>query len=254
MAKKSSASSPKSPSRSSSSGRSGKGGRPTSRLAAIAGTVVGLLVIAAFVLQQLGVIDLEVADTAGETPSSPGGTSSSDVEQARQQLEELTIEEENDPPGYDRALFPHWDRGVEGNCTTRQVVLLRDGEDVETDDNCQPVSGSWYSAFDGETFTDAQDIDIDHMVALKEGWRSGAHAWSTEERQRFANDLDSSQLWAVSASSNRAKGDADPANWLPPLESAHCDYVVSWIEVKHVWNLSADPEEEAALREVLNGC
>lgn len=143
---------------------------------------------------------------------------------------------------------------MEGNCTTRQVVLLRDGEDVETDDNCQPVSGSWYSAFDGETFTDAQDIDIDHMVALKEGWRSGAHAWSTEERQRFANDLDSSQLWAVSASSNRSKGDADPANWLPPLESAHCDYVVSWIEVKHVWNLSADPEEEAALREVLDGC
>ncbi|GAA1108599.1 HNH endonuclease family protein [Nocardiopsis metallicus] len=254
MAKKSSA---KPPSRTGSTGRGGKsskGGKPASRLTAIAGTVIGLLVIAAFALQQLGVIDLEVTDSGTGQQGSPAGTSSSDVEQARQQLEELTIEEEYDPPGYDRALFPHWDRGVEDNCTTRQVVLLRDGEDVETDENCQPVSGSWYSPFDSETFTDAQDIDIDHMVALKEGWRSGAHAWSTEERQRFANDLDSSQLWAVSASSNRSKGDADPANWLPPTESFHCDYVVSWIEVKHVWNLSADPEEEAALREVLDGC
>ena len=72
--------------------------------------------------------------------------------------------------------------------------------------------------------------------------------------KEFANDLESSQLWAVSASSNRSKGDADPANWLPPLESSHCDYVVSWIEVKHVWDLSVDPAEETALREVLESC
>ncbi|GHC92247.1 hypothetical protein GCM10007079_40640 [Nocardiopsis terrae] len=228
-------------------------GKPVSKLTAIAGTVVGALVIAAFALQQLGVIDLETDDSA-TAPQGSSGTASSDVGQAREQMEELRIEAEEDPPGYDRALFPHWDSGVEDNCTTRQVVLLRDGENVETDDDCQPVSGSWYSEFDGETFTEAQDLDIDHMVALKEGWRSGAHAWSTEQRQKFANDLDSSQLWAVSASSNRSKGDSDPADWLPPLESAHCDYVVSWIEVKHVWDLTVDPDEEAALREVLEGC
>lgn len=32
------------------------------------------------------------------------------------------------------------------------------------------------------------------MVALEEGRRSGAHAWTIEERRRFANDLDSTQL------------------------------------------------------------
>ncbi|MEU3019328.1 MULTISPECIES: HNH endonuclease family protein [unclassified Nocardiopsis] len=235
-----------------------KGGKkPASRLTAVVSTVIGVVVLAAFVLQQLGVIDLEFGDPADPQGSPGGGSSSagsSDVDQARERLEEIRIEEEDDPPGYDRALFPHWDSGVQDNCSTRQVVLLRDGEDVQTNDNCQPVSGSWYSPYDGETFTEAQDIDIDHMVALKEGWRSGAHSWSTEERQKFANDLDSSQLWAVSASTNRAKGDADPANWLPPLESSHCDYVVSWIEVKHKWDLTADPDEEAALREVLAGC
>ena len=245
MAKKSSAKSPTS---------GGKSGKPTSKLTALIGTVVGVLVIAAFVLQQMGVIDLDTGGPSTEPQGSPGGASSSDIEQARQQMEELRVEDEEDPPGYDRALFPHWDSGVEDNCTTRQVVLLRDGEDVQTNDNCQPVSGSWYSPYDGETYTDAQDIDIDHMVALKEGWRSGAHAWSTEDRQKFANDLDSSQLWAVSASTNRSKGDADPGDWLPPLESSHCDYVVSWIEVKHVWDLTVDPAEETALREVLAGC
>ena len=242
--------------KSSRSGSRRGGGKPKSKLAALVSSVVGVIVIAVVALQQFGVIDLDLGGggTTSESQGSPGGASSSDVDQARERLEELRIEEEHDPPGYDRALFPHWDDNVEDNCSARQVVLLRDGENVETDDNCQPVSGSWYSAFDGETFDEAQDIDIDHMVALKEGWRSGAHEWSTEQRREFANDLDSSQLWAVSASSNRSKGDADPANWLPPLESAHCDYVVSWIEVKHVWDLTVDPDEEAALREVLEGC
>ena len=233
---------------------SAKRGKSTSGPVAIIGTVIGALVIAAVVLQQLGVLDLETGTPGAEPQGSPGAASSDDVEQAGQQLAELRVEDEEDPPGYDRALFPHWDSGVEDNCTTRQVVLLRDGEDVETDDNCQPVSGSWYSPYDGETLADAQDIDIDHMVALKEAWRSGAHEWSTERRQQFANDLDSTQLWAVSATSNRAKGDSDPADWLPPQESAHCDYVVSWIEVKHEWDLSVDQDEEAALHEVLEGC
>ncbi|MBR8744584.1 HNH endonuclease family protein [Nocardiopsis sp. MG754419] len=237
-------------------GRSGsaRGRRPKSRSAAVVSTIIGVVVIAVVVLQQLGVIDLDGDAAATGTQDSPEGSSASDVDQARERLEELRVEDEDDPPGYDRALFPHWDGNVEDNCTTRQVVLLRDGEGVETNDDCQPVEGSWYSPYDGETFDDAQDIDIDHMVALKEGWRSGAHAWSTEQRQRFANDLESTQLWAVSASTNRSKGDADPADWLPPLESSHCDYVVSWIEVKHVWDLSVDPDEDAALREVLEGC
>ncbi|WP_150243785.1 HNH endonuclease family protein [Nocardiopsis quinghaiensis] len=229
--------------------------KASSKIGGLMSAVVGVLAVAAFALYQLGVIDLDL-EPEGTAESQTGGTVSSDlsVEQARRQLEELRVEAENDPEGYDRALFPHWDSGVQDGCTTRQVVLLRDGEDVETDEDCQPVSGSWYSPYDGETLTDSQDLDIDHMVALKEGWRSGAHAWTTEKRGRFANDLDSSQLWAVSASPNRSKGDDDPAQWLPPLESSHCDYVVSWIEVKHVWDLTVDPAEETALREVLSGC
>ncbi|WP_017599936.1 HNH endonuclease family protein [Nocardiopsis lucentensis] len=227
-----------------------------------------LVVVAALALYQMGVIDLGPQESdqsgtggtaangaptegAGETPAN----GSPDADGALQLLEELSIVEENDPPGYDRSLFPHWESGVRDNCTARQVVLLRDGENVEVDDECQPVSGTWYSEYDGETLNEAGDIDIDHMVPLKEAWRSGASEWTTAERERFANDLDASpQLWAVSASSNRSKSDEDPGDWLPPLESFHCDYAVSWIEVKHTWELTVDPDEARALREVLAGC
>lgn len=231
---------------------SSRGRKPKSKLAALVSTLVGVVVVVVIVLQQLGVIDLETGGSAGEPQDAPGDVSASDVDQARERIEAIRVEEEDDPGGYDRSLFPHWSE-AEG-CSTREAVLKRDGEGVETDEECRSTSGSWYSAYDGETFDDAQDLDIDHMVALKEGWRSGAHEWSTEDRGRFANDLDTTQLWAVSASTNRSKGDADPSDWLPPLESSHCDYVVSWIEVKHEWDLSMDPDEETAVREVLEGC
>lgn len=236
-----------------SSSRSGRAGsrRPRSRTTAVLSTVVAVVAVAVVALQQSGVIDL--GNSPDETASG-GAPSDVSVDQAQEQLEQLRVEDEEDPPGYDRALFPHWDDGVEDDCTARQVVLKRDGEDVVTDEDCQPTSGNWDGRYDDEVLTDAQDVDIDHMVALKEGWRSGAHAWTTEERQAFANDLDSSQLWAVSASSNRSKGDSDPADWMPPSEEIHCDYVASWIEVKHTWELTVDPDEEQALREVLETC
>ncbi|WP_304451003.1 HNH endonuclease family protein [Nocardiopsis sp. YSL2] len=229
--------------------------KPSPRGTSLVATVVGVLAAAAFVLYQLGVIDLEGLDTsAGDAPSSDAAASASDTDQASAWLDEIRIEEEEDPPGYDRAMFPHWSTVGDG-CNTRETVLARDGRDVEADDECRAVSGSWDSVYDGESFTDAGDLDIDHMVPLKEGWRSGAHAWTTEEREQFANDLERSpQLWAASASSNRSKGDADPSDWMPPSEDFHCEYVAAWIEVKHEWDLTVDPDEEAALREVLSGC
>jgi hypothetical protein len=105
------------------------------------------------------------------------------------------------------------------------------------------------------TTTDASSFDIDHFVPLKEAWDSGAHAWDSGTRQRFANDLDyAGSLIAVSASSNRSKGASDPAEWLPPNRSYRCVYLVTWVEVKLRWNLSADPGEIAAIRSAGSGC
>ncbi|WP_435853827.1 GmrSD restriction endonuclease domain-containing protein [Streptomyces sparsogenes] len=53
----------------------------------------------------------------------------------------------------------------------------------------------------------AGQLDIDHVVPLKEARRSGAAAWTTEDRKAFANDLVHSQLIAVSARSNRSKAE-----------------------------------------------
>lgn len=68
------------------------------------------------------------------------------------------------------------------------------------------------------------------------------------------NSLIRPQLLAVSATSNRQKGDKDPAEWLPDRAAYHCQYARAWVQVKQYYGLSVDSLEKAALGEVLGGC
>ena len=73
-------------------------------------------------------------------------------------------------------------------------MLKRDGTGVKADAECKITSGTWFSAYDGKTVTDPQDLDIDHMVPLANAWRTGASDWTDEKREQFANDLTRPQL------------------------------------------------------------
>lgn len=194
-------------------------------------------------------LGLTLVATGSPASATPPGIPHAVTAQA--ELNELTVAPEGSMAGYSRDLFPHWISS--GGCTTRQTVLMRDGIDVITDSNCQPVSGRWYSPYDHVTLHSASEVDVDHVVALGEAWRSGASSWTTEQRRAFANDLDWPQLRAVSASSNRSKGDQDPAQW-QPREAYYCTYSKMWIRTKHVWDLTVDAAEKTALQSMLDTC
>ncbi|MEU7018930.1 DUF1524 domain-containing protein [Streptomyces sp. NPDC046385] len=171
----------------------------------------------------------------------------------RVELDGLTVEAPHSMTGYSRTKFPHW--ASQGSaCDTREVVLQRDGQDVVQDDQCRAVSGTWWSEYDGKVLTAASQVDIDHMVPLAAGWRAGADLWTTAQRKAFANDLQHSQLIAVSAASNRSKGDQPPDLWKPPLRSYWCTYSRAWIDVKHVYQLNVTATERNALHEMLDTC
>ncbi|GAB3598622.1 HNH endonuclease family protein [Angustibacter peucedani] len=172
---------------------------------------------------------------------------------ARTHLAALTVATEGTLDGYSRDLFPHWiSQG--GGCDTREVVLKRDGSGVAVDSACQPTAGRWYSVYDATWVETSSGIDIDHIVPLAEAWRSGAKSWTTAHRQELANDLTHSQLIAVSASSNRSKGDQDPAQWKPTNTSVWCVYAREWIDVKYVYDMSVDTAEKSALSSMLDAC
>ena len=191
---------------------------------------------------------LPAAHPAAAMP--PGVPSRSTVQT---ELDALTVADQGSMSGYSRTLFPHW-IPVDGTCNTRETVLRRDGESVVTDASCAAVSGSWYSPYDGATWTSPADIDIDHVVPLAEAWRSGASSWTTERRQSFANDLADPQLIAVTDNVNQAKGDQDPSTWQPPLSSFRCTYAKMWIAVKFTWGLTLQTAEKSALQGMVDTC
>ena len=168
----------------------------------------------------------------------------------------LLVVAEEMPAGYDRDLFRHWIDEDGDGCSARAEVLIAEAQERPSiGDRCTLVGGRWWSLYDERTFTNASEIDIDHVVALKEAWDSGAHAWSAARRQAFANELRVPwALIAVSASSNRSKSDRDPAQWLPPAVAARCPYLAAWMAVKVRFALTIDTAERNALRELVVGC
>lgn len=178
------------------------------------------------------------------TGAAPGGSTD---------LGALTIAPEAKMAGYSRDRFPHW--ASQGNsCDTREIVLQRQGTDVKSDKDCKATSGTWNSVYDGVVVKDAGDVDIDHTVPLAEAWRSGADKWTDDERKTFANDLGGLQLIAVTAKSNRSKGDQDPAKWKPPVEAYWCTYAQHWTAVKITYKLTVDQAEHDALAAMLKAC
>lgn len=194
-------------------------------------------------------------DTPQNTPAQPAGNTSAAA--FTSMLAELAVD--NSPArhtGYQRDYFMAWIDADSDGCNTRAEVLVMQSQSATSSrGRCTITSGAWYSPFDNQSFTLASDVDIDHLVPLKEAWISGAHAWDSTSRIQFGNDLGySASLIAVSSSSNSSKSDSDPSEWLPPHREYHCDYVASWVGVKWRWNLTVDDVEKMTLASVLNGC
>ncbi|MFC4857098.1 hypothetical protein [Actinophytocola glycyrrhizae] len=83
-----------------------------------------------------------------------------------------------------------------------------------------------------------------------DGRRQRPGDWPPAQRTAFANDVDG--LVAVTAASNGAKSDEDPAAWLPSQDP--CGYVTHWVRIKKKYNLSVDRAEHDAIASVLTKC
>jgi hypothetical protein len=197
-----------------------------------------------------GASSFEPSSAPTSLPSAPAGSLT-----LAQLLARLATAPEQ-RTGYDRSLFVHWIDADGDGCDTRREVLIDESlSKVTIGTSCSISGGSWLSLYDGLFFTDPSLLDIDHMVPLAEAWDSGAFGWNADRRKRFANDLDVSwSLIAVSASSNRSKGDQDPAEWLPPAASEFCSYLGDWLAVKVRWSLSVDSGERAAISTDITSC
>ncbi len=83
---------------------------------------------------------------------------------------------------------------------------------------CAVVAGDWFSTDDGLTWS-----DVDEPRTLR----------------------------VVTGDVNGAKGSNDPVNWLPPDESAVCQYLADWVSITARWGLAMDESEHGRVRNLL---
>lgn len=199
--------------------------------------------------------DGATSSPATSTPSQAAKSSPGANLAPAELLARLRIAPE-DRQGYDRDLFPTWTDEDGDGCNTRREVLIAESmTPVTVGTGCSLSGGSWYSAYDGLTFTDIANVTIDHVVALAEAWDSGASRWDAARREAFANDLGVPwTLVGVSEPSNSAKSDRDPADWLPPMAAARCTFIADWLAIKVRWDLAVDQREHDALATLAADC
>ncbi len=151
--------------------------------------------------------------------------------------------------------FGGWIKPVKGQCmNTRALVLARDSKiPVDANNNCSVITGDWDDPYTDMNYYKASEIQIDHVVALKNAYMTGAHGWDYLKRCLYANFLGNKfHLLPVSGHENERKGDRSPREYIPPNRNYTCQYLRNWLEIKYVWKLSFTPLEKNRIDQLID--
>ena len=164
----------------------------------------------------------------------------------------------------------HWNKveGKTGNYTTRDLVLERDVNDATFTSRGNVKSGTLLEPYTGKTIhfqrgtsnkteggsASNRDggIQIDHVVAYAEAYRSGLDKLDFQQRDAYYNDPD--VLLASQAEANNVKKDGTIAEWEPSNQTFQCDYASLQIGIKAKYGLIVDKTEHDEMAEVLKTC
>lgn len=158
--------------------------------------------------------------------------------------------------------------GKTGNYTTRDLVLERDMNDVTFTSRGNVKSGTLLEPYTGKTIhfqrgtsnkteggsASNRDggIQIDHVVAYAEAYRSGLDKLDFQQRDAYYNDPD--VLLASQAEANNVKKDGTISEWEPSNQTFQCDYASLQIGIKAKYGLIVDKTEHDEMAEVLKTC
>jgi len=206
--------------------------------------------------------------TVGTPASANPATGSIPVGQsATQVLDTLTVGVKSNASS-DRKSH-QWNKvvGKTGNYTTRDLVLERDMDNVTYTSRGNVNTGILLEPYTGKTIhqrgtsnkteggsASNRDggIQIDHVVAYAEAYRSGLDKLDFAQRDAYYNDPD--VLLASQAEANNVKKDGTIAEWEPSNQTFQCDYASLQIGIKAKYGLMVDQKEHDKLAQVLASC
>lgn len=183
------------------------------------------------------------------------GVSQAEIDQGLARLSALEVRPERDTSDYNRKkMFGANKSSTIGRAEHRDITdgAVFDG----SKDSSRAIEGSFIDPYTGQPAHIVQgsndDLDLDHIVPLKEASRSerAEARLTSEQRRAIANDLDNLQM--VASAVNRAKSDKDPKHFLPSFAPGVCRYSLAYVKVKHKYDLTIDAGEKDALNSAIN--
>jgi hypothetical protein len=200
------------------------------------------------------------ADPADASTASRPTANETSADATEALLATLPVKGSAPATGYDREgdFGSPWLDVDHNGCDTRDDVLARDLTAVVRDGACTVERGTLRSPYTGQDIAFVRGVgtsnlvQIDHVVALEDAWRTGAQQLTQAQREALANDP--LNLFAVDQHSNEQKRSGDAATWLPASKPFRCSYVAHQVAVKAKYHLWVVPAERDAIERVLTCC
>jgi hypothetical protein len=219
-----------------------------------------------------------------------GGDNIPLYKKAFDELASIPVQDAQTSVKYDRKddFGDGWLDPDKNGCDTRNDILKRDitafdkaSITYKDTKHCKVNSGNLYDPYTNTVKhfqygkDTSADVQVDHIVALKDAWLTGAQGWDKDKRIQYANSPD--VLLSVDGKTNVAKGDGVCWNvtlnldvgtctitktpidktllvWMPPNKTYWCDYTAKLVEIRKKWGLFMTPQQDKTYKQVLGVC
>ena len=127
----------------------------------------------------------------------------------------------------------------------KPVKVISDGGTNKSDYVYDRKNWKYSSSKARDRLNCSDSEEVDHVVALKEAFDSGAYEWPASKKKQFANDPDNQMC--LDGGLNSSKSDDDLAEWDGGSCSLRKKIAKITIKVKGKYNLEIDSEEQRAI-------
>jgi len=131
----------------------------------------------------------------------------------------------------------------DGDCqnTRAEVLISRSLSQVEfsRSDNCYVKAGKWIDYYTGKVYTNAKDVQIDHLISLHQHYKAVGSTLTHAQRVEYANNP--THLVIANSTLNMSKSDKDLSEFILRVSPQNkCKYIKDYTRIADANNIKLD--------------
>jgi len=131
----------------------------------------------------------------------------------------------------------------DGDCqnTRAEVLISLSLSQVEfsRSDNCYVKAGKWIDYYTGKVYTNAKDVQIDHLISLHQHYKAVGSTLTHAQRVEYANNP--THLVIANSTLNMSKSDKDLSEFILRVSPQNkCKYIKDYTRIADANNIKLD--------------